>query len=1089
MIETSAKLKAVREETPEESKLESLLNKTGLSHVVARSPTLPLRELDNRHFEILAFMVLRKKAGPAIFYDQVSLLREGRDWGRDLLLRRGAITGIVQCKRLAASMGPEDILTEILRLALYAVRDPSLRPAPNTRYQLWTASGLTKRAQHLIDSASASTMRAELPALFDAARKGIASLAQHPDAEQDAAECAHAIDIATSLVLEHVGPEAITSDLADLPAVRRLFFRSPDDGPPSASLSEVDELLEVLKAEQLGRLKACGRLDFGTYVPRAGLDEAFAEFLADSSRAFIVVGGSGQGKTSWVARLLAEPPEGRRTIMVPAEQIAGSDRTPVDTITRNLTARPMNGVSPERIDQSLWEWLDAHNRILVVDGLDRIQADARGTISEWLTAAAEMTGKTSVRLVVTSRREAWTALAGMVPLLKRISSTPEGVGKGEPSFELAALKPFEAKAIYAAYGVTPEQHRGARLSSPSLIASFSRLRSAASDIVTRLDVLDEEASAIEIELKHAGHGRLAASDSRSWIGDQLLKSTDGWFRTSGSGNLSPVLEAMADNDRLVHRDGLVRMEADDMAELLLSRRLDLDQLLANLDARYRDPIFMGAASLTIARLERDGEADAALERLLEGAPFGKSARLDAVAGAILELRSPELVIHRICDAIALWNVKNNLLRTSRLGSLIDAVDLPGGERLRLMLSLARGEEADDWREKYWRGTQYGRIVTPFAFAAERAAAADPDGIFSTALKLSVEEDDLLSSVGRTLLFRAALASPASILTAAWAARFEAPNAFGVAMQAAPLVAAKVLSEIDLTIDGPHCERFVVDLLWKIAHHQTLADADDVKSSALRDAADRLLNWIEVPELRVDLLVIRLGAEPSQDLVDELQRSFTFVEDHHYWAAVKVMGGDTSRHVLGLLAGEEPHRDALSLLRSTSLHSMVGIDAEQVSDLLVAFASGSESQSYAAASAVEGMLYSQSFPLPSQVEKAALKLSASAHDRTRMQLIYYAASKEHGDVRPEEIAFRERMLDVLIAHETGGNLSLLVWKIVESAMERPTPQRRIDDLVRRFGLGKFHDAIGFADSLPEADGLNLYLGSGKDGERKEPFCFR
>jgi len=43
----------------------------------------------------------------------------------------------------------------------------------------------------------------------------------------------------------------------------------------------------------------------------------------------------------------------------------------------------------------------------------------------------------------------------------------------------------------------------------------------------------------------------------------------------------------------------------------------------------------------------------------------------------------------------------------------------------LIMPLAGGEDADDWRDKYWRGSQDGRWVTGFAVAAERAALSAP----------------------------------------------------------------------------------------------------------------------------------------------------------------------------------------------------------------------------------------------------------------------------------------------------------------------------------------------------------------------------
>ncbi len=54
---------AASEYAPSEADLVAETGGEGLTHVVARSPALPLLELDDRHFEILAYLILREKAG------------------------------------------------------------------------------------------------------------------------------------------------------------------------------------------------------------------------------------------------------------------------------------------------------------------------------------------------------------------------------------------------------------------------------------------------------------------------------------------------------------------------------------------------------------------------------------------------------------------------------------------------------------------------------------------------------------------------------------------------------------------------------------------------------------------------------------------------------------------------------------------------------------------------------------------------------------------------------------------------------------------------------------------------------------------
>lgn len=1063
---------AASEYVPSEGDLLAETGGEGLTHVVARSPALPLLELDDRHFEILAYLILREKAGRSTFYDAVSLLRTGADKGRDVLLRRGSVTGVVQCKRKAGRIGRDGLMTEILRFALYAAREPLLVPAPDTRYQIWTASGLTERAREFIEAPdAASLMRAELPALIGRARGNIVSLQPHPDKARENTELAHAIDIAAGLVLEHVGPEAIASDLARFPQVRRQFFRSPDDGPAHASVSEIDELVAKLRQEQLGDLAASGRYRPDRYVARGALDRAFADFLLDPRRTFVAVGGSGQGKTSWSARLIASPPNGRTTLLIPAEQIATSDRNPIDTIARLLTARPLGGVPQTEIDQSVWAWLDAGNRLLVVDGLDRVRSNVLEILPQWLGSAVDITRKASVRLVLTARREVWTLVHSQLSGFGERLFRPEGANEESLSYLLGDLDSGVAEEVYAAYGVSPAQHRGARLRSPSLIALFAGLRANVPAIVTRLSILEAECREVERELRSGGVGAIAAGRVLSWLGDQLRTSTDGWIAVVDDSNLAQPLEILVAGDRLILQNGFLRLDSDDLAELLVARRLTPEATIRNLDDGRTDSIFMGAASLAIAMSESRGGADAALGALLDDAPPGRSGRLEAAAGAILELQSPELVAHRIRQAVKLWNQSNLTLFASTLGTMINEVSLPGRARFELVLPLVRGEDADDWRDKYWRGDMPGRWVSRFTTAIERSVSEAPEGMLSELIELSGSQDTTRSGVGRTLLYRAADLSPGPALEAAWSAQREFPDAFLVASIAAPAAAARFLASIDL--GSPAMASFVIGRLWSVAHRDGIAKRGSELAEAVRDAADTMLSCITDSSLRATLLIVRLEVEQSAQLLDELRARWIDISDELYWSALGVLGTDeASKRLAGLMQGKEPHRGVAEIVRAAPMQASNILNPAILAGPLLRYAELSPQQSREAAGAVEGMLYAQPDPGPPELEALAAKLAASADDETRAQLIYYAGSVIRGEATLGEIARRERLLTILIEHETGGNVAQLVWKIIESALERPEPQRHLNELARRFGGDTVRDAIGIFREFSGAKGLDL-----------------
>jgi hypothetical protein len=1063
---------------PTDQEISGVTGGQGLTHIVAQSPALPLLELKDRDFEILVYLLLREKAAPATFYDDVSLLRTGADKGRDVLLRRGAVTGIIQCKRLATKMRREDLITEILRFALHATRYPRMMPAPGTRYEIWTASGLTERAREFVGAEDvARIMREEMPALALRARGSIVSLKTYSSKDQDRAEVALAIEIASGLKLAHVGPEAIADELAGLPRVRRQFFRSPEDGPAPASVREIDMLVAKLRTDQLFMLRAAGRYDPDRYVARTGLEQAFSDFLEDSRRTFVAVGGSGQGKTSWSARLLASPPVGRAAVLIPAEEIASSDRTPVDTIARLLTSRPLEGVTQTEIDQAVWAWLDAGNRVLVVDGLDRVRADVLVKLPAWLRAALDIPLKASVRLILTARRERWAMLNGQLTGLSGLLFRPAD-SDASSSHHLRGLTPVEAEEVYAAYGVSPEQHRGARLKSPSLVAVFAKQRVAAGEIVTRLDILDAEVRMVGEELRAAGIGAIAANQVLTWLGDGLFASTDGWIGLPDDGAPVEALEVLVASDRLILREGSLRLDSDDLAEALLAQRLSLAGAIADLDTGRNDSIFMGAAALAIARNETGGSIDAALGALLDGAPAGPSRRLDLACGVILELRSPDLVADRVRQAVGLWEGQNLMLLMSGLGRLINEVDMPGRARFDLVQPLIDGDNADDWRDKYWDKRTPGRWVSPFTTAIERSVAEGPAQMLPEIIAMSANGDRLRSGIGRTLLFRAAERDPKAVITATWKALEKAPHAIGVASLASPVEAARFLATVDVSDAG--IARFVANRL-SLAAGTDDAQVREGLSEAVRGAADILLARVADPDARLQLLITRLEADRSEKLLDQLRKSWSELADHMYWRGLGLLPSDeAAQRLADLLEGSTPGRDVSHILRLAPMQTLDNLDPVRLAPYLARYSDLSVENSRAAAAAAEGMLYSRPDPAPPELEELASKLAASPDDLTRARLTYYAGSVAHDEEpMPGEIARRERILSILITNETGANLSQLVWKIIESAPERPDPQRHLDDLARRFGRAALRDQIGFYGQFPGAQGLDLNFAWARD----------
>ncbi|MEH3102628.1 MAG: hypothetical protein PGN12_01810 [Sphingomonas phyllosphaerae] len=277
-------------------------------HIWAQSGEFPLRLLSDRHFEILCRDLLKVQAEETNLYDEVMLLPSGSDKGRDiLLLGPNGTHAIVQCKRLATNLSKDQILGEIIKFGLHAVRDCSIFPiGEKPEYRFWTATGISKAAAKLFESEHAwhEALSSGGRALINATRNKYVALSSSGSPPTDEAENQQALKLAALLRPVHVGAEQINLLLSRHGDVRRLHFRSPEDGPQRATTREVETLLTSRRERVLRKLAAHN----DPYVPREGLQEAFDDFLQSECRGFSLIGASGQGKSSWACKVLTDPP-------------------------------------------------------------------------------------------------------------------------------------------------------------------------------------------------------------------------------------------------------------------------------------------------------------------------------------------------------------------------------------------------------------------------------------------------------------------------------------------------------------------------------------------------------------------------------------------------------------------------------------------------------------------------------------------------------------------------------------------------------------------------------------------------------------
>lgn len=1072
--------------TPEEVLAERKLLRPP-PHAEARSPVLSLLLLHDREFELLAHALLDAESEGNADYDRARLLHEGSDRGRDILLYKNTrLTGVVQCKRKAKRLGLPEIQAEILRFTLHAARNPELLPSGETlSYALWTAFNLTEEAgDFFYDIRARDRLLKGLTASdVERARSGYKTLTP-PESETDAdAEVALALRIASRLQLQHVGPEHIWKRLAEKQLVRRAFFRLPDDGCARAEVFEIDSLVQTYRSALLQEVLG-GKAD--PHVPRISLKTSFEDFLNEDAQMFVLVAGSGQGKTSWSARLVEKPPVLWSVDMIRADDIAPQDVHFAATLTRLLRAGRMPAIPLDSLQQAVWDWIDTGNRIFIIDGLDRVGASAQEALPRWLRQSARQTASSRVRLVLTSREEAWRSLAVT-------ADWPSGrVYKGEASrtsVDLGPLDRLEAEEIYAAYGVSKNDHAGAHLSSPSLIKQFSLLKAAAKQgVVTRADVIAADASSLERELGRSPKvGTIAAAQLLKRIGELLLNSPDGWIPVEELTTQSATAASAADQllllDRARIKELRLRLSSDDLIEHLLGRALDPVTAGKMLQAGREASLFIGGVASMVARLEGDGKAAEALDTILAGAKPGAAPVLEAASRSIVELRNPAQFLEAARSAIALWNEGNLFLHVSHLKSLLEDSRIPAAQRLRLMLGLAHFEDVDDWREKYWFQPELGgRIVTPFASAAEAAVEEDPEGTFSDLVAALDADSDATKAVAAFLLRAAAFAAPGPTVSAAWQEQGAGRDAvFDIVSSTVPGAAITVLAEL-----VPHEAEAaaIVPRLRQLAESpgfgtsRVQGTVDDAVS-----AAALLLSFPLPPTIEVQLLVISLSRRKDEALRLRLLELWPAVHDNDYWAALAVSGANRERLLEELLRGSDRDHDRAYVLARISPAALAGADIGDSILMLGELARESGEAARTVAAALEMLLYAcapATDPEGALLE-LALELAKSPDDAVRGKLIYYAGSPvRRSEIPPGEVERRERILEMLVDHETGGTLPQLTWKLAESADERPDPVSHGLRLIKIFGLEPVRESIVSMSVIPYIRGYLEDLEAGTIG---------
>ena len=1026
---------------------------TARGHYIAQAPDLPFGFQSARQFELLTYALLKEDAAAAGWYDEVQILAEGADAGADVrMVARGRLVGVAQCKRYKGRIDLPTVLAEIFKFLLFAAAQDRL-PEEGFQYQFWTACDVARTTADFVSDPGRvldALTDDDLQAIIEKVQKTAAKLKTPSDArERESVRTA-----AKRLHIRHLGPAGITRLAAKFPTVRRQFFRGPDDAVGELSTNHVDAQLSSRRRQQLQAHVLSGRAGDTPFARSQKLTDAFSGFLGDDAGVFVLSGGSGRGKSTWTARLMENPPPGYVVDMIAGDELHAGDDNLVTSLSRVLSRQADAASTQEATQKAVWNWINSANRIVVIDGLDRVPANARDGLSGWLDRTISEARVRSVRLVLTTRPETWIAVRGQLEpasLSAIFMLDGEVAGAIEPytSYRLALLDEEESREIYGVYGLAFDQHRQRPLRTPALIRIFADLKVRTSEYeITRNTIFHALIQKVCADVDRRGIGAASAEEFLDRVGELLTQSKDGRLERTAviraCEDGSRILDGFLQTDLLVRHEAAIRPEPDEAAEYLGARMLDVDTALVDLSSRIDESLFVGMLAMAMGQLaEREpSRVTEAIEELLAHRGHGRAEACIAMIGELRNQAAFEPLIQTLFARIVGMRI---FLAPSMIEELISVIRLRPERVLELLLELAKDEESDDWRPKFWIDTYArGRLVTPFA----RLATATVRNAPSESIRYLVAQynvDGKRPEILRGLLIEAGAHQPRLALDVTWPLRHSSFG--GVYRDLAYLhPVAAALQVRDMAAAASSLNEDFPEFLWRLAQHHRAELASNLKPNPLLVIAEVSRDLCSLTTSRAHSALLKLAIAEAGPLDAEAQADLAGhwddISSDEVWSLIAAcpMLADELLDRVFLEAGTDGQRgDSLKLFGRISSWD----------PFIVRLAAASKTASGKAldmiVEAVELALYADDDRAEpdERLRDLARIFAASSVPRHRRLMLYYAGSSAlFTDASAEKIAFRDELLASLIAHETGENLDTLVWKISESAKERGNGPERL-----------------------------------------------
>ncbi|WP_207784535.1 hypothetical protein [Marinifilum breve] len=118
--------------------------------------TFPFSDLSDREFELLSYLLVKEKIENESFgnHTDIALMQGVAERGRDCVLyQNGEVSGLIQCKKYQARFTKPQFLKELIKFALFAIKDTAILPnRENFEYYLFVSYDITEPTLTLIKS-------------------------------------------------------------------------------------------------------------------------------------------------------------------------------------------------------------------------------------------------------------------------------------------------------------------------------------------------------------------------------------------------------------------------------------------------------------------------------------------------------------------------------------------------------------------------------------------------------------------------------------------------------------------------------------------------------------------------------------------------------------------------------------------------------------------------------------------------------------------------------------------------------------------------------------------------------------------------